>query len=145
MDKKKRNCYLRLLGYVRPYWFRLTVGLLAGILVGSSLFATLVMIPQMLNTVETSSRFAPVEEKAPAKNDIEALKKDPQLAKMLEKAQSTADTYHLPFHVEGTMIHLHWPKEYTFDVIAPDGRIAWQLFGIYAAVFVLFWTCKATA
>lgn len=141
---KKKNCYFRLLRYVRPYWFRLTVGLLAGIMVGSSLFATLVMIPQMLNTVETSSRITPVDE-TPAHDELQALKADPQLGKMLQKAQSTAETYHLPYRVDGTVIKIHWPTEYSFDVISEDGRVAWQLFGIYATVFVLFWACKATA
>ena len=100
---KKRNCYFRLLGYVKPYWFRLTVGLLAGILVGSSLFATLVMIPQMLNTVETSSRITPADE-TPEKADIDAVKNDPQLGKMLKSAQTTAETYHLPYTVDGLFV-----------------------------------------
>ena len=43
--------YWRLLSYVRPYWKCLTIGIVAGMLVGSSLFVTLLMIPQMVGVV----------------------------------------------------------------------------------------------
>ena len=37
--------YWRLLGYTRKYWKRLTVGILAGFLVGGSMLAGLMMLP----------------------------------------------------------------------------------------------------
>ncbi|MDD2480265.1 MAG: hypothetical protein PHS31_10280, partial [Victivallaceae bacterium] len=44
--------YLRLLRYSKPYWKRLTVGILAGFVVGGSLFGSLMVIPNMMMVVE---------------------------------------------------------------------------------------------
>ena len=44
----KAQSYLRLVSYARPYWKRLTVGILAGMLVGGSLFFGLMMIPRLV-------------------------------------------------------------------------------------------------
>jgi subfamily B ATP-binding cassette protein MsbA len=48
----KSQSYFRLLQYVRPYWKRLTIGILSGMLVGGSLFVALMMIPQLTGVVE---------------------------------------------------------------------------------------------
>ena len=52
--KKQKHLYFRLLGYLKPYWFRLTVGLVAGLLVGGSLFVSLLMLPQMIGAMTGS-------------------------------------------------------------------------------------------
>ena len=44
----------RLLSYTRKYWVRLTIGVVAGTLVGGSIFVTLMMIPQMVGVVNES-------------------------------------------------------------------------------------------
>lgn len=48
----KAQSYFRLLKYARPYWFRLTVGIVAGMLVGGSLFVSLMLIPQLVGVVD---------------------------------------------------------------------------------------------
>lgn len=48
----KAQSYFRLLRYARPYWFRLTVGIVSGILVGGSLLVSLLMIPRLVGAVE---------------------------------------------------------------------------------------------
>jgi hypothetical protein len=47
-----RHGYWRLLGYVRPYWTRLAIGIIAGMLVGGSVFVSLLTIPQMIGVVD---------------------------------------------------------------------------------------------
>ena len=149
MDGKPRNCYFRLLGYVKPYWFRLTIGILTGALVGGSLFVTLMMIPQMVGAVSADS-LAPAIRKthhhaSGGQPDPQLAVDDPQLAKMLHQAKEAAEKFHLPFSVDGRTVHVRWPREFTFDAVGPNGRVAWQLFGLYATLFLLVWTCKNVA
>ena len=111
--------YWRLLAYVRPYWKRLTIGLLAGMLVGGSVFVTLLAVPQMIGVVEVKS--SQNDESAAAGRVVDALENsktadkdakiavvrkalkpeetelDPQLAKMLSKAKQIGESLHLPF------------------------------------------------
>ena len=49
----KSASYFRLLKYTKPYWFRLTLGILAGFVVGGSLFSSLIVLPKMMMIVET--------------------------------------------------------------------------------------------
>lgn len=141
-----KNCYLRLLKYIRPYWFRLTIGILAGMLVGGSLFVTLMMIPQVIGVVETEKPAAKIVSqeagKAPGSGIVE---KDPQLAKILDQANSAAETFHLPFAVSGTTVEVSWPKKFSFEAVTPSGQVAWQLFSLYAVLFMLVWGCKSVA
>ena len=48
--------YFRLLRYVKPYWKRLTLGILAGMLVGGSLFFSLMMIPQLVSVADSGKK-----------------------------------------------------------------------------------------
>ncbi|MBO5992240.1 MAG: hypothetical protein J6R00_11365, partial [Lentisphaeria bacterium] len=43
---------LRQLGSARPYWKCLTVGIIAGLLVGGSLFVSISMIPRLVGVVD---------------------------------------------------------------------------------------------
>ena len=148
--KQARNNYFRLLAYVKPYWFRLSIGILAGMLVGGSLFVTLMMLPQMVGAVSSATAPGVAETRhgdRPTTPEAvsETLKRDPQLAKMLRQAQEAAEKFRLPFSISGTTVTIRWPREFVFDAVGPDGRVAWQLFGLYAVMFLLVWTCKNTA
>ena len=44
--------YFRILKFTWKYWFRLTVGIFFGMLVGGSLLFALMMVPQMVSVVE---------------------------------------------------------------------------------------------
>ncbi len=48
----KSVSYLRLLKYTKPYWFRLFIGILAGLVVGGSLFSSLIVLPKMMMIME---------------------------------------------------------------------------------------------
>ncbi|MBQ9786857.1 MAG: ABC transporter ATP-binding protein [Lentisphaeria bacterium] len=146
---------LRLLSYTKRYWFRLTIGILAGMVVGGSLFVTLLMIPQLVGVVKDApapqleAPAAPesVKESSPATpaETQSVLDRDPQLKKMLEQADKAAKSFHLPFSVSGTTVHVYWPREFSFDAVTAAGQVAWPLFCLYAVLFVLAWVCKNVA
>ncbi len=144
---KSKHLYFRLLGYLKPYWFRLTVGLIAGLLVGGSLFVSLLMLPQMIGAMSGSETKA-VQNQLSAQSvspDSELQITDPQLAKMLDQARSAAEKFHLPIHIEGVQVTVSWPRKFSFCAVSPDGRVAWQLFSLYAVLFVLVWALKNIA
>ena len=146
---------MRLLSYTKRYWFRLTIGILAGMVVGGSLFVTLLMIPQMVGVVKDSTsagQTIQVQEGTTSSDTLQktdtggnSLENDPQLQKMLKQADKAAKTFHLPFSVEGTSINVYWPREFSFEAITEKGQVAWPLFCLYAVLFVMAWVCKNVA
>ena len=163
----KRQIYLRLIRYARPYWLRLTVGILAGILVGGSLLFSLLLIPQLVGVVdplgdnrkssvsaEARSVMKVLEENPSAGREVLLAKvedalhpadSDPKLTAMLQKGESYARKYNLPFSVEKRTIHVSWPVKFSFEVADANGRVAWQIFLVYIAIFVLAWIIKNVA
>ena len=138
----KPQSYLRLIRYARPYWKRLTIGILAGMLVGSSIFVGLMMIPRLVGVVVDSGSVG----KARTESTPEAIANDPQLGKLLNDIAETGRRYHLPYSVEGVGVVVHWPVSFRFDLVDPaTGSPAWEVFAIYALVFVLAWTIKSIA
>ena len=53
-EKFSMRAYLRVMKYTRKYWKRLTIGLLSGFLVGGSLLAGLLLLPNMVEAVNPS-------------------------------------------------------------------------------------------
>ena len=84
-----RNLW-RLLGYTRKYWFRLTIGIISGLLVGSSLFVTLLMLPQLVGVVKDSNAPAVHVSAVERVPDSVALQ-DPELAKMAPRIITLKD------------------------------------------------------
>ncbi|MFA7184072.1 MAG: ABC transporter ATP-binding protein, partial [Victivallales bacterium] len=179
MGKRRENektfnsqSYFRLLRYTRPYWLRLTVGILAGFLVGGSLFGSLMIVPELLNAVEhsTSSGSRKVNisrktveivdeiEKPEVKrlsreeklNEIEKILNpsdpDPKLTSSLEKLKKYSAKLGLPVRVEGkSNVIITWPTEIVFPVSTASGRMTWQFFAVYVVAFVIGWTIKNLA
>ena len=159
--------YLRLLRYARPYWLRLAMGILAGILVGGSLLFSLLLIPQLIGIVdplgdgrkssvsaEARSVMRVLEENPSAGREVLLAKvedvlhpadNDPKLTAMLKKGENYARKYNLPITIEKRTIHVSWPTKFSFEVADSNGRIAWQIFLVYIAVFVLAWIVKNVA
>lgn len=164
----KRQSYLRLVKYARPYWLRLAIGIIAGLLVGGSLFVSLLLIPQLVGVVEpgATESLGSSRETATARAVIAATEKpglteeervaaveeilnptdsDPQLTKILDQLRTYSGKYGLPLHVEGREISVSWPVRFSFEAVSADGRPAWQIFAIYVVAFVLAWTLKNVA
>jgi len=157
----KAQSYFRVLACAKPYWKRLTVGILAGMMVGGSLFVTLMLIPKLVGVADagtlTGSNSATAqklvqaldrpgltaEEKIRAAEQVLAPSdEDPKLTQLLNQARDTGKNLHLPYEVDGRTIRIQWPVQYEFPVVDADGRVAWQLFAVYTIVFVLAWIVK---
>ncbi len=170
--KFKKQSYFRLLRYTRPYWFRLTLGILAGFLVGGSLFASLMLVPELLGALEqpadpgsrtiniskkTLQIVAGIEQekgkKLSRQQKLEKIEKilnpsdpDPKLTASLRKIRKYAKKFGLPIKVKGKReVTITWPVEFTIPVSTASGRMAWQFFAIYVVAFVLGWTIKNLA
>jgi len=168
----KAQSYLRLISYVRPYWRRLTLGILAGMTVGGSLFFCLLMIPQLVGVVDPGhpqsgqpQEHLRLETKAvevariagsPGLTEDERLAavkkilvppvdKDPKLTKILNEARTAVERFHLPMKIEEGKVTVLWPREYHFSIVDGAGRVAWQLFAVYVAAFIIFWAVKCGA
>ena len=159
--------YGRLISYAKPYWKMLTVGILCGILVGGSIFVALLMVPRLVNVAETNiAGPGGAREDGTAKKIVEALQDetltrdektravheilhpvddDPQLTKLLEQARKTVRTFNLPCKIEGHSVEFFWPKHFSFALLEPDGRVAWQLFALYGFIFLSAWIVKCVA
>jgi subfamily B ATP-binding cassette protein MsbA len=179
MGKRKENekafstqSYFRLLRYTKPYWFRLTVGIVAGFLVGGSLFGSLMIVPELLNAVEQptnhGSRTVNVSRKTveivdkiekdqgkqlSRQEKLDEIEKilnpsdpDPKLTSSLEKVKKYSQKLGLPIEVEGKRnVIITWPTKITIPVSTASGRMAWQFFALYVVAFVLGWTIKNLA
>ena len=146
MSQKKYSTagvYLRLLSYVKPYWKVLAVGIIAGMLVGGSLFVTLMLIPKMVGAVDPGNVVAVQQNVSSGTSEV--LKKDPKLEKILQQAASAIRDFHLPAKIEGTRVTVTWPGTWSFNIVDSRGFIAWQLLTLYAVFFVLAWLVKNVA
>ncbi len=150
-DSSKKQSYMRLLKYARPYWWRLLIGIASGMLVGSSLLVSLLMIPKLVGVVDNSPPPETAIAESAGQSGNAALRKaenvisDAKLAKMLEQASVYIEKYKLPASINGTQITVRWPKEFSFEVADRTGRVAWQIFAIYMVGFVGAWTLKNLA
>ena len=165
----KAQSYLRLLKYTKPYWKRLTFGILCGVLVGGSLFFALLLIPQLVGLVDAGGNIgssaeqhtvspetvrelrgiadsAEIDDAEKDKRMAELLAptdKDPKLTKLIQQADDVITRFHLPARIDGNEFTLQWPVEKRFSIVSEDGRIAWQLFAIYIFSFVLIWCLRS--
>jgi len=159
----KTQSYLRLLQYAKPYWLRMSIGILAGVLVGGSLLVSLLIIPQLVGVVEPKGAskqskeeilsqkviavsndhaLTDAEKAATIENIVNPKDNDPQLTKMLHQVETYTQKYNLPLTVEKRTITVTSPFEFSFAVADDHGKIAWQLFAIYVVAFILAWTLK---
>ena len=83
----KRQTYWRLLKYVKPYWFRMTMGILAGFVVGGSLFGSLMLVPSLMSGIEFSGGGGN-EKKVSAQEIVAAVRNSPGEAAGVAKVQA---------------------------------------------------------
>lgn len=166
----RAQSYLRLLKFTAPYWKRLSFGILCGMLVGGSLFFALLLIPQMVGLVdngvgggisaeaepanaETVARLREIasesgisdaeKERLMAEVITRPAEDDPKLARLLDQAKDAIERFRLPCSIEGTVFRIDWPVKKSFDIVEPDGTLAWQLFAIYIFSFVAVWALRS--
>ncbi len=161
----KRQSYFRLLGYARKYWLRLTVGIVAGLVVGGSLFGSLMILPQLLGAVVPEKvsarkmvkveavvktlekqRFASEAERVKAVNRIlNPVDRDPKLTKALNSLQDFSAKLDLPVEVSKHKIKwLGWGS-FSIPITNEQGNMSWQFFAIYVFAFICGWILKNIA
>ena len=163
----KSVSYWRILRFVRPYWLMLTIGILAGLTVGGSMFGGLMLRPDMAMIVDqdpaqseknqkTAEEVIRVVEEAPADMTEEEkaqmvteimhpVDTDPKLTKSLDKLRDYKQTLHLPIEVGKRSVTVQWPVEFEFPIVDQSGRMTWQFFMVYAVLFILAWILKNLA
>ena len=163
----KSVSYWRILRFVRPYWLMLTIGILAGLTVGGSLFGGLMLIPDIAMIVDqdtgqsekrqkTAEDVIRAVEEAPAGMTDEEKTKlvteimhpvdtDPKLTKALDRLRSCQEVLHLPIEVGKRSVIVQWPAEFEFPTVDDFGRMTWQFFMVYAVLFILAWILKNMA
>lgn len=170
-EKFDMRVYFRLLGYTRKYWKRLTVGLIAGFMVGGSLLAGLLLLPDMVESINPEQGNAikisagagrvlqavendPAWSKASKEEKLRAIElaldpskgtADPKLAKMLEQLRSYARKLNLPLVVGEHDLTITYPSRMSVPLIQKDGKLTWQVFAIYAVLFIAAWVVKNIA
>ena len=163
----KSVSYWRILRFVRPYWLMLTIGILAGLTVGGSMFGGLMLLPDMAMIVDqdpaqseknkkTAEEVIRAVEEAPAGMTEEEktqmvteimhpVDTDPKLTKSLDKLRDYKQTLHLPIEVGKRSVTVQWPVEFEFPIVDQSGRMTWQFFMVYAVLFILAWILKNLA
>ncbi len=86
----KSVSYWRILRFVRPYWLMLSIGILAGLLVGGSLFGGLMLLPDMAMIVDQDTGQS-VKNRKTAEEVIEALEEAPDDMSDEEKTRLVAE------------------------------------------------------
>lgn len=163
----KSVSYWRILRFVRPYWLRLTVGIVAGLLVGGSLFGGLMLLPEMVMIVDQETGLSEKHMKS-AEEVIRAVEEtpdgmtaeektrriaeimhpsdpDPKLTKSLDKLRTYQKALQLPIDVGKHSVTVRWPVRFEFPIVDGLGRMTWQFFMVYAVLFVMAWVLKSVA
>ncbi|MCF6177449.1 MAG: ABC transporter ATP-binding protein/permease [Victivallaceae bacterium] len=161
----KRQSYLRLLKYTRKYWGRLTVGIIAGLVVGGSLLGSLLLLPQLISAVAPDAKngkglivaqevveqlnrqqFASEAERIKVVDTIiNPVDHDPKMTKSLKSIEDFTTKVGLPVKVSKT--ELNWNGWWSFSLPIADeqGKMSWQFFAIYVIAFIVGWTLKNIA
>ncbi len=163
----KSVSYWRILRFVRPYWLMLTIGIVAGLLVGGSLFGGLMLIPdiamivdqdtgqstkrqktaeEVIRAVEEAPEGMTEEEKTQMVTEImHPVDTDPKLTKALDRLRTCQEVLHLPIEVGKRSVMVQWPVKFEFPIVDDFGRMSWQFFMVYAVLFILAWILKNVA
>ena len=159
--------YWRILSFARPYWLRLAIGIVMGLIVGGTLFGGLMLLPDMATIVDQDTGqsvknrqtaeevILAVEQASPDADREERIRMvaeimnpsdaDPKLTKALDHLSEYQKTFHLPLEVGKRSVTVKWPVTFEFPIVDGLGRMTWQFFMVYAVLFVLAWLLKNVA
>jgi ATP-binding cassette, subfamily B, bacterial MsbA len=161
----KRQSYFRLLKYAQKYWGRLTVGIVAGLVVGGSLLGSLLILPQLISAVVPAEerskgmliaqevveqlkvkKFATEAERVEAINTIiNPIDNDPKLTKSLKSIETFTTKVGLPVKVSKTELNWNGWWSFSLPIANEQGKMSWQFFAIYVIAFIVGWTLKNIA
>ena len=162
----KAQSYFRLLKYTRPYWLRLSVGIIFGFVVGGSLLGSLLVVPELMTAMDSSGmgggkkltataekitkvcrsdKLSEAEKTRAVEDILHPVDIDPKLTKSLEKVEGAVKKLNLPVAVSKQKIELTWPCVIGIPVADDSGRMSWQFFAIYVIIFIIAWAAKNIA
>ena len=174
-EKQKKplplSIYWRLLQYVKPYKWRLAIGILAGLFASGSMFGGIMMLPQLLKGVnavspetveenrQTATRIVQKLAAAP-KQDIEARKKAVEsvlnepaqrgvLEHNIEKTEKKLSKFlpaswdvHVGYEQGIVVLRMFGHTVLRIPAETRAGKMTWQFFAIFAFCFVLLWAVR---
>ncbi len=175
MDKNqeaKVQTYWRLLSYAKPYKFRLAVGILAGFIVGGSLFGSLMLIPSLMTGIEFAGKSTGQELDLAARSILDSInaaesneqkietvkrilakpekEEFSKIQKEIDKANRTLKTLGIRsisvVYVKGTVVLRQQTEElFSFPAETETGKMTWQFFAVFCIGFILLWIVKNIA
>ncbi len=115
------STYIRLLGYTRPYWLRLVVGLVAGLFVGGSLFGALRCSPVLIREfLKGTVQAAPtITTTTPAATPV------PIVSTPAMASTGTAVTAS-PGRIKDLESFQKVASRFGIETVRPDGSMTWQ-------------------
>ena len=165
------SVYLRLLTFVKPYKWRLTVGILAGVIASGSMFGGIMMLPQLMKGANVAPSETAEQHRQTAVKIVEKLENVPA-GNIQEKENAVqavltepADRGVLEHNVQKTEKKLQrwlpasWDTHVTYDAgrvvlvmfgktvfripaETQSGKMTWQFFALFAFFFVLLWAVR---
>ena len=172
-EKKQKplsiSIYWRLLTYVKPYKWRLTIGILAGFLASGSMFGGIMMLPQLLKgvnaasseTVEQNRRtavkivsgLAQVRNPQEREKTVEKILNEPSERGVLEHNIDKTEKKLGKFFPASWNIHVRYDRGnviltvfgatvFRLPAETPAGKMTWQFFALFAFFFVLLWAAR---
>ncbi|MBO4631424.1 MAG: hypothetical protein J5858_05835, partial [Lentisphaeria bacterium] len=174
-EKDKRplplSIYWRLLTYVKPYKWRLAIGILAGVVASGSMFGGIMMLPQLVKGVnavspetveqnrQTASKIIKKLESVRGRNiqeqesAVETVLNEPSEKGILEHNVAKTEKKLKRYLPESWNIHVRYEQGFVvlqmfgytvFRIPAETqtGKMTWQFFALFAFFFVLLWAVR---
>lgn len=171
-DKKPlpMSIYWRLLTYVKPYKWQLTIGILAGVVASGSMFGGIMMLPGLLKganvaapeTVEQNRQTAvrivagldkvktgPKERERTVENILNEPSERGMLEhnidkteKKLKKIFPASWNIHVLYDRGDVILNMFGSRIFRIPAETPAGKMTWQFFALFAFFFVLLWAIR---
>ncbi len=168
----KIQTYMRVLAYAKPYKWRLTVGILAGFVVGGSLFGSIMMLPGLVSSSGMAEQVSAAQTKSASVKIVKAVdsaatesekvqsvekligpgpREADRIAKEVVSFNKTLDRIGITklraAFDKGTVSLKNAAGKILLDFPAEtqSGRMTWQFFALFCFGFVLLWIIKNIA
>ena len=165
------SIYWRLLKYVKPYKWRLTIGILAGLLASGSMFGGIMVLPQLVKgvnvvspeTMEQNRRTAvkiirkldevPKQNYEARENAVEAVLNEPsgrgvlehnvdKTEKKLQKFLPASWNIHVIYDQGTVVLQMFGKNVIGIPAETRTGKMTWQFFALFAFFFVVLWAIR---
>ena len=165
------SIYWRLLKYVKPYKWRLTIGILAGLVASGSMFGGIMVLPQLVKgvnvvspeTMEQNRRTAvkiirkldevPKQNYEARENAVEAVLNEPsgrgvlehnidKTEKKLQKFLPASWNIHVVYDQGTVVLQMFGKNVIGIPAETRTGKMTWQFFALFAFFFVVLWAIR---